>query len=202
MPDPVTLDRLFHDPAMFDSPSHWRRTGFEVEGEGLPSSIMVASHTLTPGGLFKKYSKSVPLKKQRDNYRRRIKGANKLRDFITDQQLSRFVVPQKHLYALTPVFSYKGAPAYVLVVEKLLLLNSAASKQQYLELDNEGLRQLCTVLRAFEGLDSGVRNIPFTANGQIAFIDTERWDEKKEVPLHHVRKYLSDKQRRFTERLF
>jgi len=197
----ATLDLLFQDPAMFDSPNNWRMAGFEVYGEGHPSSIMVASHVSTPTLLFKKYSKSVSMRKQLDNYRQRIKGADKLRTLITGQRLSRLIVPQKRLYELTAAFSHKGLPSYVLVVDKLDLLKPFASKQQYRELDKDGLRQLCTALHKFEGLDSGVRNIPFTRSGQIAFIDTERWDEDKEICLKHVSKYLSDKQRRFAAKL-
>lgn len=201
---PATFDLkpLFRDPDMFDSPGFWRRAGFEVEGEGTPSNIMVASHPSTKGWLFKRYSSVVSLREQRDNYRCRIKGADKLREFITARELTRCVVPQKYLHALPSAFSYKGESSYVLVVEQLSLLKSSTSKQRYRELDKEGLRQLCTVLRTFEGLDSGVRNIPFTVGGQIAFIDTERWDEGKETPLRHVSKYLSAEQRQFAVSVF
>jgi hypothetical protein len=198
----LDLKPLFHDPDMFDSPSAWRMAGFEVEGEGTPSNIMVASHPSTKGWLFKRYSSAVSLKEQRDNYRCRVMGAEKLRELIATQRLTRLVVPQKYLHELPSKFSHKGVSSYVLIVEQLTLLKSSTSKQCYRELDKEGLRQLCTVLRAFEGLDSGVRNIPFTAGGQIAFIDTERWDEGKEAPLRHVSKYLSAEQRQFAVSVF
>lgn len=56
-------------------------------------------------------------------------------------------------------------------------------------------------LLAFRGLDSGVRNVPFTSGGKIAFIDTERWDEQseKKVWLRRIREYLSDEQRHFAD---
>ncbi len=197
VPSPFILRTLFRDPHMLDSSSTWRRSGFEVEGEGAPSDIMVASHPSMTGWLFKRYSREVSLKKQCENYRRRVKGADRLREFIVGQHLSRLIVPQKYLHELPAEFSHKGVSSYVLVVEQLILLKSSTSKQCYRDLDKEGLRQLCSALCKFEGLDSGVRNIPFTIGGQIAFIDTERWDEKKEAPLRHIGKYLSDKQRRF-----
>jgi hypothetical protein len=196
------LKPLFRDPDMFDYPGSWRRAGFEVDGEGTPSSIMVASHPSMKGWLFKRYSSAVSLKEQRDNYRCRVKGAERLREFITAQRLTRLVVPQKHLHELPPKFSRKDVSSYVLVVEQLTLLKPSTSKEQYRALDKDGLRQLCAVLRVFEGLDSGVRNIPFTAGGQIAFIDTERWDERKETPLRHVSKYLSAEQRQFALSVF
>jgi hypothetical protein len=201
---PATLDlkALFHDPNMFDSPSNWRRAGFKVEGEGDPSNIMVASHPSMTGRLFKKYSRVVSLKEQHENYRRRVKGADKLRAFITAGRLSRLVVPQKQLHELPSEFSHADETAYVLIVELLDLLRPSDSKQRYRELDKEGLRQLCTALCAFEGLDSGVRNLPFTRGGQIAFVDTERWDKEKKIPLRHVSKYLSNDQLQFMKSIF
>lgn len=202
IPAAVDLTALFRDPNMFDAPENWRRAGFKVEGEGDPSDIMVASHPSMTGRLFKKYNKAVSLKEQHENYRRRVKGADKLRAFITARRLSRLVVPQKQLHELPSEFSHDGETAYVLIVELLDLLKSSDSKRQYRRLDKEGLRQLCMALRAFEGLDSGVRNIPFTSGGQIAFIDTERWDKEKKTPLRHVSKYLSDDQLQFMESIF
>lgn len=207
MPAPTTpaaidLRGLFRDPDMFDSNRSWRKAGFAVEGEGLESNIMVASHPSAPGYLFKKYSKKISPKDQLKNYRRRLEGAEKLRALIAAQQLTRIVVPQKWLHELPPEFSRKGTSSYVLVVEKLTLLESSASKRMYRGLDNEALRQLCTVLATFRGLDSGVRNIPFTDRGQMAFIDTERWDDEKKVPLKRIREYLSDAQRKRAERIF
>jgi len=193
------FETLFQDRHMFDSNRHWRKAGFSVDGEGVESNIMVASHPSAPGYLFKKYSKKVSLKDQNRNFRARIEGANKLRRFIATQGLSRIVVPQKSLLTLPSRFKRKGRDAYVLVVEKLDLLSGDESRKRYGKLDSEGLRQLCAAICRFRGLDSGVRNVPFTKDGRIAFIDTERWESKREgkVFLHRIRAYLDrDQQRR------
>lgn len=201
---PTTRDLrgLFRDPDMFESSRSWQKTGFSVDGRGAESDIMVASHPSAPGYLFKKYNKKVSLKDQLKNYRQRVEGADKLRAFIAAQRLTRIVVPRKHLHELPSVFSHKNVPSYVLVVERLVLLESSESKRMYRQMSNEDLRQLCTVLRTFEGLDSGVRNVPFTSGGQVAFIDTERWNGKKKVHLHRIAEYLSDEQRQFAEAIF
>jgi hypothetical protein len=193
---------LFQEPHMFDSARSWRSVGFSVEGEGVWSSIMVASHPSVPAWLFKKYSNVIPLKEQLENYRRRVEGADKLRAFIADQRLTRLVVPWKQLHALPAEFSRKGPGDHVLVVEKQALLEASASKQMFRKLDREDLRQLCTALLAFRGLDSGVRNVPFTVEGQIAFIDTERWDERRanKIYLRRIREYLSHAQRQIVDR--
>lgn len=202
--DPASLDlrALFRDPGMFDSDRSWREAGFEVCGKGVKSDIMVASHPSAKGYLFKKYSKRIALKDQRKNYRRRVEGAEKLRQFIAARRLTKIVVPRKYMHELPPEFSRKGVSAFVLIVEKLALLDSAASKQKYREMDAEALRQLCTVLLAFRGLDSGVRNAPFTNGGQIAFVDTERWNQHKKNSLRRIREYLSADQRALAKKLF
>jgi hypothetical protein len=200
-PTSLDLKGLFREPRMFDSTDSWRRAGFSVEGEGAKSDIMVASHPSAPGYLFKKYSKKISLKRQRENYRRRMEGAEKLRAFVAARRLTRIVVPGKYLHELGRKFSHRGRSAFVLVVEKLTLLDSSASKRMYSALDNDGLQQLCAVLVAFPGLDSGVRNVPFTDQGQIAFIDTERWHDEKKIQLKRIREYLSADQRAFAEKL-
>jgi len=195
------LARLFRDPSMLESRGRWQSAGFDVTGEGRASNIMVASHPSVPDYLFKRYSaKEVSLKKQLENYQRRIEGAGRLRQF-TAQQLSRIAAPVKFLHAL-PQSSQKGAPDYVLVVERMELLDSSDSKRLYRAMPDEDLRQLCTVLFTFGGLDSGTRNVSFTSTGRIAFIDTERWNEPRKDFLHNIRKYLSDDQRRFADAFF
>src|SRR5262245_39798711 len=47
---------LFRDPDMFASSRSWRKAGFEVDGEGAASDVMVASHPILRGYLFKRYS--------------------------------------------------------------------------------------------------------------------------------------------------
>jgi hypothetical protein len=186
---------------MFDSRGRWRRAGFAVEGKGAASDVMVASHPSASGYLFKKYSAKISPGKQIKNYRCRIEGAQKLRELITVAQLTRIVVPGKYLHALSSEFCRKDEPSYVLVVERLTLLDSSRSKQLYRQIDVETLSQLCAVIRVFRGLGSGVRNVPFTDRGQIAFVDTERWDDTKRDPLRHINAYLSDERRALAEKI-
>jgi hypothetical protein len=203
-PAGLDLKRLFRDPDMFGSSRRWRRAGFTVDGKGTLSDIMVASHPSAPGYLFKKYSDKISLKEQRKNYRSRVKGADKLRAFIEDHHLTHIRVPRKYLHELPRAFSHKKKSSYVLIVERLPLLESSASKRLYRQIDKETLRQLCEVLLVFRGLDSGVRNVPFTAQGQIAFVDTERWDERRanKIWLRRIREYLSPEQQKRAERIF
>lgn len=184
--DPGALDlrKLFHDEDMFDSRDRWRRAGFDVLSSG---EVMVAGHPSAPGYLFKKYANDqLSSKKQRKNFKQRIEGADEVRAFVTDRYLQRIVVPRKWLYERRDV----------LVVERLKILDGEASRQRYHDIDDLTLRDLITVLRRYRGLDSGVRNIPFTVDGKIAFIDTEHWDKERDLEkrpyLKHVYGYLSE----------
>jgi hypothetical protein len=186
---------------MFDSRGSWRRAGFSVEGKGAKSDVMVASHPSAQGYLFKKYNAEISPGRQLKNYRCRIEGAQRLRELITTQRLTRIAVPEKYLHKLPPEFYHDEEPCYVLIVERLTLLGSSRSKQLYRQIDVEALRQFCVVLREFRGLGSGIRNVPFTDRGQIAFVDTERWNDKKEAPLRHISEYLSEDRRAFAEKI-
>lgn len=161
---------------------------------------MVASHPSARGYLFKKYNAKISPEEQLKNYRCRINGAQKLQEFITSERLTRIVVPGKYLYELPPEFCYKDEPSYVLIVERLILLDSSRSKQLYGHIDVETLQELCTVLRVFSGLGSGVRNVPFTDREQIAFVDTERWNAKKKDPLRHISRHLSRESRELAKK--
>ena len=185
---------------MFNSRSKWRRAGFTVEGKGAASDVMVASHPSARGYLFKKYNAGISPEEQLKNYRCRIKGAQKLQELITSERLTRIIVPGKYLYEVPPEFCDRDEPSYVLIVERFTLLDSSRSKHLYRHIDVETLREFCVVLREFSGLGSGVRNVPFTDRKQIAFVDTERWNDKKEDPLRHISKYLSRKSQEFAEK--
>jgi len=200
-PTSLNLRCLFHDSAIFDSRGSWRRAGFSVEGKGAKSDIMVASHPSAQGYLFKKYNVEISPGRQLKNYRCRIEGAQKLREFIGARHLTRITVPEKYLYKLPPESCHDEEFCYVLIVERLTLLDSSQTKQLYRQIDTETLKQLCTVLRVFSGLGSGARNVPFTNGGQIAFVDTERWDETKEAPLRHLSPYLSKEKQELAEKI-
>lgn len=175
--DPTTLDldRLFRDRHMFDTADHWRDAGFKLL-RASENKICVAAHSSVDGLLFKKY---VDAGKRRDpanqlaNYERRVAGARRLRALIDDRQLRHVVVPRKWILPLPSRF---GRDAHVLVVERFDLLDEGEIERQYRGIAEEVLRELCAVLHVFRGLDSTVKNMPFTERGQVAFVDTEHWD--------------------------
>jgi hypothetical protein len=189
------LGALFRNPNMFESADDWADEGFEILRASL-NKITVASHPSVPWYLFKKYVSSGKRDEedQLDNYQKRLEGALQLRRLIDDKNLKHVVVPRKWLRTLPEEFGSRREPAHILVVERLDLLDADESKRAYQRIDESILRDLCVALYAFRGLDSTIKNLPFTADGKIAFIDTEHWNRHGNRKNHHQRprlKYLS-----------
>jgi hypothetical protein len=207
--DPDLIKKLFVDPDMFDSADAWSEAGFKIVRSS-ENKICVASHKLAEGYLFKKYvnsGKRDSLKDQLDNYETRIEGARKLRDLIDEQHLRHVVVPRKWLRELPSNFGSRKQPAHILVVERLDLLDADASEREYGRIDADALRELCIVLHAFRGLDSTAKNVPFTTDGKIAFIDTEHWDRhsgksKQRKFLRYIEAHLSSDRRGLAKKLW
>lgn len=187
--DPISigLDALFGDQAMFESRKKWSRAGFDVLEPAKDTECMVASHPAAPGYLFKKYANDVSRKEQRANYETRLAGSRELARFIADQRLQHIVVPRKHLHELPAIQSQ------VLVVEKLDIVGRGASEKRYHDIADPVLRDLLRVLVRYKGLDSNSKNVQFTTDGKIAFVDLEHWDrtDRDRVRLKSIGEYLS-----------
>jgi len=151
-------------------------------------NIMVGRHPSVPDYLFKKYNSDVSFGDQRKNYENRVKGADKIRQLIEARQLRHIVVPHKWIYALPSKFSSrkKHKPSYVLIVERMDILDMQENAARYQSISEEVLEELCRVLYRFRGFDSAPHNLRFTAGGQIAFIDTESWNRSKRSKLFGV----------------
>lgn len=193
---PIDVRHLFadEDPDMFDSTKSFKKAGFDVVERTRDTRIMAASHDDAKGYLFKKYNNDRRADEQLENYQIRIEGARLLRALIDERGLRNIVVPRKWLYELPAQFATerKGLrrPSYVLIVEKFKILED--SKSEYGSIDKQTLRELCAVVYRFPGLDSTPKNVPFTKDGKIAFIDTESWERHEgRRHLKYIGEYLS-----------
>lgn len=207
--DPALMPSLFRDPRMFDSVKAWDKKGFEILRKS-NINLIVAKHASMKRCLFKKYLNSRDLTEQAFRFRRRVDGAEMLRSHISSHGLKHIIVPRKWLYELPPAFSRDGQPSYILVVERLKVLDKKDSLDEYHRIKRPILRELCTILATFKDLDFTARNAPFTKGGaKIAFIDTEyiqrndssRKDQRKRY-MECVERVLSGKQRREAEDLW
>ena len=199
-PKALDLDGLFSDPDMFESRKAWRRAGFDVLDPAKDTECMVAAHPSAPGYLFKKYADDVSQKEQRENYAARIEGAARLAELIRRERLAHVVAPRKHLHALPKSF---GKSSSVLVVERLDIVGRDESERRYHDIADGVLRDLLRVLVALPGLDSNSKNVQFTRDGKIAFVDLENWGRKdrKEVKLKSIGSYLSKDRLKLARRI-
>jgi hypothetical protein len=189
---------LFQERRSLDSRDRWSKAGFDVIARDDDEKIMVAGHPAAPSYMFKRFVNDVSEKKQRKNYETRVAGIATLRQRVIERQLTRIALPQKWIVELPSKIG--GA---VLVVEKLSLLPDRQLKDAYGTIDETTLHDLCVMLHAYRGLDSGPRNVPLTTEGRIAFIDTERWDQDRDRPyLKRLKKYLSSSSQKLADDVF
>jgi hypothetical protein len=192
----IPLGSLFADPKMFESRRAWKRAGFDVLDPAKETEVMVAAHASAPGCLFKKYAPDVSAKEQRANYDRRLTGSREVGKFVADQRLAHIVVPKKHLHDL-------GADAQILVVERLDVIGKEASAKRFRDVSEPVLREMLRVMVRYPGLDSNSKNVQFTRDGKIAFVDLEHWDrtDRDRVRLKSIRDYLSKDGRKIAKRI-
>jgi hypothetical protein len=190
------LPALFTNGKMFDSYDRFESEGFQLV-EHSENKIMSGSHKSARGYLFKKYNNDKDVADQLRNYMFRIEGARLLRSFITEHGFAGVVTPQKWLYELPSSFP---AP-HLVVAEKLDLVSRTDTERNYARISKEQTRELATVLYYFRGLNSTAANLPFTEDGKIAFIDTERWHHDKDY-LRKVGERLTIDRRKLAEDIF
>lgn len=204
------LKALFENSHMFESNDQLKQAGFHPFNKRSQPSLMVASHPAIKGYLIKKFKNEVPQDKQLDNYLDRISGAKALRKFIKVNKLQHIVVPQKWLYRLPKSFAdlQTGERTYILIVEHMDICNGGNNPNgtvgtKYHNMDFDILRELCIVLYYFRGLDSSLRNMPFTHQNTIAFVDTEKWwDKDREGFLRRAISYLSQDRQEYALAVF
>jgi hypothetical protein len=209
--DPATFDlgHLFRDPDMFDTSESWAEEGFQIL-RASDNKITVASHKSVPGYLFKKYvtsGKREALDDQLENYEKRIEGARGLRKLIADKNLRHVVVPNKWIRELPREFGTRNHASHIMVVEQIDLLDGDESEREYGRIREDVLRDLCTALYAFRGLDSTAKNVPFTTDGRVAFIDTEHWNRHSDARKHrrflkYLGEHLSSDRRKLAQKLW
>jgi hypothetical protein len=187
---------LFTNRKMFDSYRRFEDEGFRM-AQHAEHKIMAGGHKSTRGYLFKKYNNDKDGDDQIRNYMRRIEGARLLRRFIEERGFTRVVAPRKWLYELPRDFPER----YLLVVEKLDLLATDETARAYHRIGKDQTRELATVLYYFRGLNSTAANLPFTEDGRVAFIDTERWSNDKDY-LRKVGERMPSDRRDLAEEIY
>ena len=200
-PTSLDLDAWFVDPDMFRSRKAWHRAGFDILNPAKNTECMVAAHPSAPGYLFKKYPDDFrSQREQRENFSARVEGSERLARLITKRDLKHIVAPRKHVHVLPRSF---GKDTQVLIVERLDILGTEKTEACFHDIAEPVLRELILVLVRYRGLDSNSKNVQFTTDGKIAFIDLENWQRayRKEVRLRSISTYMSKRGRKLAEKI-
>lgn len=176
----TVLPKLFEKAQMFDSDKDFNAAGFTNLNRN-KNRVLAGTHPKLGEYLIKKYQKNVSRDFELDKYLTRITVARKIKKLIRAYKLKHVVVPKKWIYQLPEQFNdpKTNAPSYVLIVEKLDLLDREQVKEEYKNLDLETLKEIGIITYHFKGINCTSRNIPITVDKKIAFIDTERGDRKR-----------------------
>lgn len=174
LPSDVDLDALFYKDSVLDSTKQLRKAGFHVVRDSLNNRVTVLGHKAVPGYLFKKFLDDVdkPYENQLAGYERRVKGARYVKAHLDELRITNLVVPRKWLCKLPSKISRDGKSDYVVVVERFDILDHDRSRKCYRAISDDALKDLCTIFCTFKRIDFSAKNMPFTPEGKIAFIDT------------------------------
>lgn len=173
------LDQIFSQTRATTNELTMKMAGFQALDIWKWDKVFVARHPALQGYLIKAYL---------DNHLymddalliNRIIGANALRAAIPILGYQNyFKVPQKWLYPLPDVpsaFPNLRPKNFILIVEDMNIVDSEKNKKMYLKaMDEKRLQALFHLLNMFGLADSiYIKNIPFSKDGKIAFVDTER----------------------------
>jgi hypothetical protein len=212
LPPEINFDKLFPKESNFETAGKLRRNGFDVIRDGTSNErVTVFGHPSAPNYLFKKFLDNVSYsqEKQFGSYERRVRGARALKVHLERFAISGIIVPRKWLCDLPSRFNVDKKPSQIVVVEKYNLLDHAKAKQLYRDISNDTLKDLCSIFFTFKRVDFSTRNMPFTTEGKIAFIDTgymsritEDLAFRRDNYKKNIDKLLEERQQRFAASLW
>lgn len=187
-----TLDQIFSGPRVIENEIAFAEAGFETLQVRPGSFIVIARHPLLPGYLLKLYLDNET--RQKDGVPgwkwlvNRCKGAENIRTLIRKKNLKHFIVPDKWLYPLPP--DPKGRHPIVLLVTAMNLVSQQQNKQAWLNVTEEHLDELYSIISYGYASCDLFGNIQYTKEGKFACIDTEH--PKRKLKLSRIRPHLSE----------
>ncbi|MBA3815500.1 MAG: hypothetical protein H0X29_03080 [Parachlamydiaceae bacterium] len=202
------LDKIFSESRASLNLANLTKAGFEKNKPRKVTKIIVTSHSLMPGFLFKLYLDTqceIPECSELEFFIRRIEGANIIRKIITEHRLdSYFCVPKKWIYKipcqnLPPLDCIQRK--YLLVVEDMDIYSKNENKimWQSKRVTHALLDNLYLILWKSSLSDGAkISNIPFTSEGRIAFIDTQNYGYPV-VNYNRLTPYISKKNQLYWE---
>jgi hypothetical protein len=187
----------------------FHQAGFKIISKGIRSFIHVARHAKMPGYLVKVFlDDELKEKNDKPSWKwlvNRCVGAEKIRNVIQKHHIKHFVVAQKWIYNFPPKpsppkdFRHTRHLALLLVTDMDLTSSRRNLIAWHREITKEHLNELYTIICRAKGSSYRADNIPYTKQGQFAFIDTEYPGKKPD--FHSIRAYLDHHMRQYWDRL-
>lgn len=184
-----------------------KQAGFRDVKQRHTQSAIVTTHPDCPGYFFKFYVDTQKLDNDWWRLLERIKGAEAARMCIKRHGFQHhFKVPRKWLYPLPVEPSIPNEGSYqrknfFLIAEDMHVLSLKENRRAYRTRITKKKLDAFYIILSEEGLNDSTyaENSPFTKDGYIAFIDTERYN--KPVTYSKMLKYLSEPMQKYWQKL-
>ncbi|MGK5594107.1 MAG: hypothetical protein ACSNEK_01955 [Parachlamydiaceae bacterium] len=190
------LDGIFTKHRATASAKALEKAGFSSLDFRQGDHIVVAVHDKLKGYLVKAYLDNQTDISDVDELTKRVTGALTTQQAIDDLDYHHFFkVPKKWLYPLpdTPnATAETHKKHFILIVEDIRLVSDLTNQKKWKKhITKEQLKALYTLLNR-AGLQDSVfiTNLPFSKDGKITFVNTERHDSWP-VPFYKLTHFLS-----------
>ncbi len=137
---------------------------------------IICQHSDLPGYILKLTVQSKNCSKANDRNISRVTGATQMRDYCTQHNFEFIVIPKKYLYHIPGKNPDLNDNNYIVVAEKLDIMDAKQSEQNLIHCTNTAISQLKTLIKRFGYKDVWFDNIRIMFNGgKITIIDTEQF---------------------------
>lgn len=207
-PIKADLDSLFSKMRVTQSANLFEKGGFGKPKMREPTNIVIGRHEQFKDYIFKVYLDTQPSLNEWINWVHRIEGARAIQCSLERHGFLHFCTPKKWIYPLPAEPSPPNATRFhrknfILIVENMNILSLKDNRKAFRKkITPQILQELYTILTE-EGLIDSVYpdNIPFTENGQLAFIDTEHHYPGRSIPYEKLTPFLSKQMKEFWQAL-
>lgn len=207
-PAKAALDRIFSRTRVLSSLTAMKEAGF-IKPTLLRRGLIVGKHPDLPGYLLKMFLDNSP-KIEWQNWLERINGALIVKAAVDRYNYHDIMkVPNKWIYPLPimplPLAGALYPKSFVIVVEDMELIPMSQTVEKYKSgVSKSQLKALFNILYDCKMTDSMLpKNVPFSVDGKIAFVDTEHTGKSPMIKLviRRFRKYLSSSKKDYWDYL-
>jgi hypothetical protein len=206
-PVKIQLDHIFSATRASSNIKTMKAAGFKIIGKKMSDKALVARHPKIPGYIIKLYLDDHFGMNDHYFLVNRLIGAAITRNAIQTYGYQKyFVVPHKWLYILpelpNPVPGSERKN-FVVIAEELNIVDGEKNEYFFRKKMNAYMLEALYHMISIHGLSDAVfiKNIPFTKDGKLAFLDTERfylWDIKYKYLTPYLNSSMQEEWHRLT----